>query len=272
MIQDIYPHSFNNQYETDAVITSNDNVIIFESSKVLIKNDENEIVFPKHADCKGDVEFVYLFSIDDIKYFSVKNYDELPDGYSFMDIREIRDMKMQPKHSIFAALTAKHILDWYRDTQYCGRCGNKMNQSKRERAMTCSECGYTAYPRIMPAVIVGVRNGDKLLMTKYRTGYQHYALVAGFTEIGETMEETVAREVMEEAGLKVKNITYYKSQPWGLANDILLGYYCDVDGDTTIHMDESELKFAQWVKREDIELQPDEFSLTNEMMYMFKKG
>ena len=124
----------------------------------------------------------------------------------------------------------------------------------------------------MPAVIVGVKNGDSILLTKYRTGFQHNALIAGFTEIGETAEETVAREVMEEAGIRVKNITYYKTQPWGIANDLLIGYYCDLDGDPSINMDKSELKYAAWVKREDIQLQPDETSLTNEMMMMFKNG
>ena len=107
----------------------------------------------------------------------------------------------------------------------------------------------------MPAVIVGVINGDKILLTKYRTGFKYNALIAGFTEIGETVEETVQREVMEEAGIKVKNIRYYKSQPWGSANDILLGFYCDVDGDDTITMDAEELKYAEWVQREQIELQ-----------------
>ena len=100
----------------------------------------------------------------------------------------------------------------------------------------------------------------------------HNALIAGFTEIGETAEETVQREVMEEAGIKVKNITYYKSQPWGSANDILLGYYCEVDGSDIITMDSEELKYAEWVNREDIVLQPGNFSLTNEMMRMFKEG
>lgn len=138
--------------------------------------------------------------------------------------------------------------------------------------MVCPGCGYTAYPRIMPAVIVGVTNGDKILITRYRVGYGHNALIAGFTEIGETLEETVAREVMEEAGVRVKNIRYYKSQPWGFANDILMGFYCDVDGDTEIHMDDQELKQAGWVEREQIQLQPDNFSLTNEMMEKFKNG
>ena len=80
--------------------------------------------------------------------------------------------------------------------------------------MRCSACGNTVYPKIAPAVIVGVINGDKILLTKYNgRAYKKYALIAGFTEIGETAEETVAREVMEEAGIKVKDITYYKSQP-----------------------------------------------------------
>ena len=96
--------------------------------------------------------------------------------------------------------------------------------------------------------------------------------MAGFTEIGETLEGTVEREVMEEAGLKVKNIRYYKSQPWGMAQDILVGFFCDVDGDDEIHMDRDELKYAEWVKREDIVLQPNNLSLTNEMMKVFKEG
>ena len=96
--------------------------------------------------------------------------------------------------------------------------------------------------------------------------------MAGFTEIGETLEQTVAREVMEETGLKVTNIRYYKSQPWGIAGDLLAGFYCDVQGDDTIKMDEGELKVAEWRTRSDIELQPGQFSLTNEMMMLFKEG
>ena len=77
----------------------------------------------------------------------------------------------------------------------------------------------------MPAVIVGITHGDEIVLTKYARGFAHYALVAGFTEIGETLEETVQREVMEEVGLKVKNIRYYKSQPWGIVDDILMGFF-----------------------------------------------
>ena len=100
----------------------------------------------------------------------------------------------------------------------------------------------------------------------------YYALIAGFTEIGETFEQTVAREAMEETGLRVKNIRYYKSQPWGVVDDILAGFYCELDGDDVITRDEAELAVAQWTRREDVVLQPDDLSLTNEMMTLFKEG
>ena len=96
------------------------------------------------------------------------------------------------------------------------------------------------------------------------------ALVAGFAEIGESLESTVSREVMEETGIKVKNIRYYKSQPWGIAANMLAGFFCEADGDCTIHMDENELKYAEWLGREEIVLQPYDHSLTNEMMKLFK--
>ena len=90
-----------------------------------------------------------------------------------------------------------------------------------ERMMQCPKCGLMEFPKICPAVIIGVIDGDRILMSKYAgREYKKYALLAGFTEIGETLEETVSREVMEEVGLKVKNITYYKNQPWAFSGEI----------------------------------------------------
>lgn len=268
MIQDIFPHKLYNQYDKTAVAAASDWVLYFDGNKLLV-TDSGE--FPKVSDFAAG-EFTYLFTVDTERYFLLKNLDAVPKGMHITDVPTLRREHTMEKHKIYAALTGKHLADWYRDTKFCGRCGTSMRHSETERAMKCPSCGYTAYPRIMPAVIVGVRNGDSLLLTRYRTGFGHNALIAGFTEIGETAEETVAREVMEEAGVRVKNIQYYKTQPWGIANDLLLGYYCDLDGDLTIHMDANELKYAEWVKREDIVLQPDDFSLTNEMMTMFQKG
>ena len=195
---------------------------------------------------------------------------EVPDGFEYLDFFQAR----RNLSNVFGMIifTGYHLHMWYSGRRFCGYCGKAVVHDSLERAVCCPACGQKNFPRIMPAVIVGVIHGDRLLQTKYSSGFQYYALIAGFTEVGETLEETVQREVMEETGLRVKNIRYYKSQPWGLAGDVLAGFYCDLDGDDTITMDKNELAVAVWRHRSEIELQPDNYSLTNEMMRRFKEG
>ncbi len=274
MIQDIFPHIMHNSFKPGLSPDADSIVIALNGNDVLIKGD----LFPKLSDLpwldRG--RLTYLFGVDDEnRYFlyDVETPDEIkaPEGYEFVNIRKLRSSGFPKKYRVFVAFTALQLANWYRNNRFCGRCGKMTFLDDKERAIRC-ECGNIIYPRIVPAVIVGVTNGDKLLVTKYARGFAHYALVAGFTEIGETLEETAAREVMEETGLKVKNIRYYKSQPWGIVDDLLVGYFCDLDGSDAITMDSSELKVAEWRSRDEIELQPDDYSLTNEMMKMFKEG
>lgn len=277
MIQDIFPAKFYNHFENQKA-SEEDFVFLFSESKVLVCYNQNSrtLTFPTCGDfsIKGS-SAKYLFSIDNQKYFLMPDKTEVPavmSDYSFYTPRQLRDMPLSSNVQLFAVFSAYHLWKWYDDNKFCGHCGHLLEHDTVERALYCPECKTKIYPRINPAVIIGIINGDKILITKYRTGYAHSALVAGFTEFGETLEQTVEREVMEEVGLKVKNIRYYKSQPWALAQDILAGFYCEVDGDDTIKMDEGELKYAEWVSRDAVELQPNDYSLTNEMMKMFKSG
>ena len=181
---------------------------------------------------------------------------------------------MISKNVCFAMMTAWHLFDWYRSNRFCGRCGEKTVHDAKERMMRCPSCGNMIFPKIAPSVIVGVINGEKLLLSKYANrNYTRYGMIAGFTEIGETVEETVAREVMEEVGLKVKNIRYYKTQPWGVTGGLLLGYYCDLDGENdTITLDETELSMAEWYPRNALPAHDDGISLTREMIRVFEEG
>ena len=141
------------------------------------------------------------------------------------------------------------------------------------RALKCS-CGNLVFPVIAPAVIVGVIHEDKILVTRYAgREFKGLALIAGFCEIGETAEDTVRREVMEEAGLRVKNIRYFASQPWGFASNLLLGYYAELDGSDEIHLDEEELQSAVWVSRTELEpVVENRLSLTGTMIERFRLG
>ena len=281
MIQDIFPAKFYNHYEEQSACQE-DSVFLFSEGKVLARYNQRSqsLGFPTCGDFSDQkLCSTYLFSIDNQKYFLMPENAEMPvdlSDFSFYTLRQLRDLPLAPeaKVSLFAAFSAYHLWKWYDDNKFCGHCGKPLVHDTVERALCCPECKTKIYPRINPAVIIGILNQkkDKILITKYRTGYAHSALVAGFTEFGETLEQTVEREVMEEVGLKVKNIRYYKSQPWALAQDLLAGFFCEVDGDETIKMDESELKYAEWVSHEEVELQPNDYSLTNEMTKLFKTG
>ncbi|MGI5888496.1 MAG: NAD(+) diphosphatase, partial [Oscillospiraceae bacterium] len=151
-----------------------------------------------------------------------------------------------------------------------GRCGSRMDDSVTERALVCPSCGLTVYPRINPAVIVGVVHGDSLLVTHYRgRPYRHLALVAGFSEIGESCEDTVRREVREETGIDVGSVLFYKSQPWPISDSLLMGFFAEADNPGKIAVQETELSEAHWCPRDQLPVGSG-FSLTEEMMDRFR--
>lgn len=276
MIQDIEPYHLDNQYKT--VLPDGEcYAMYYEDHAVLARQTEHGIEFPRFRELERLNEeiyedAVYLFSVDEERYYLVQEINREPlSGFSMENTEIFR--RVLPGHHAFAGITGYQLYNWYKNRRYCGRCGHLMRPSSKERMMYCGECGNMEYPKICPAVIVGVTHGDRLLMSKYAGRvYKNYALIAGFTEIGETVEQTVAREVMEEVGLKVKNIRYYKSQPWAFTDTLLMGFYCDLEGDDTIRLDENELATAQWFKREEIPEPVSRESLTNEMILRFKNG
>ena len=276
MIQDILPHVYDVSYKK-VDITPNDTVLIYRDDGLLCNVIDGNITYPTAREVENVFSKVYdkakfVLSIDDTNYFELReNIDAFLD-YDYVGKRDFRTLR--PDYLVFAGVTGFHIHDWYTDTSYCGKCGTNMKGSETERAMVCPNCKKVYYPQICPSVIVGVIDGDKLLMTKYcisHSKHRNYALVAGYVEVGESFEDTVKREVMEEVGLKVKNIRYFASQPWPFTNTLLAGYFCDVDGKNELTVDEKELSTAVWLNRDEI---PDTntISLTGTMMMAFKKG
>ena len=296
MIQNIAPKKLYNEYRQKRV-SANDYIVVVCKNKILIREAGGRIRFPRLSELLAEQPFsmeqpfamegisgrisdsLYLFRIDEDLYFLYPafTYPDDMEGYHLhlqdnaLHWMKFADIRSQADHEVcFAAYTAYHLYQWYRSNQFCGCCGAHTVPDQNERMLYCTKCGNQIYPRIAPAVIAAVTNGDKILLTKYANReYKRYALIAGFTEIGETAEETVRREVMEEAGLSVKNIRYYKSQPWGIDGNLLFGYFAELSGSDEIRMDQNELSAAEWVSREQLKDMDDSFSLTREMMRVF---
>lgn len=232
----------------------------------------------KAAEAGG--RLVYLFTISGTSYYSFLYADRQTPDFSFTGMSFLPfsfENRPLPKNVYFGAETAFQLSTWYNDNRHCGRCGGHMTVHPKIRCVRCSECGYMVFPRVLPAVIIAVIHNDKILMIRYRgreeDGYAGTALIAGFCEIGETIEDTVRREVMEEAGLKAANIRYYKSQPWGFASNLLFGAVCDIEGSDEITVrDTDEVAEAVWLTRDEVHKKYNGVSLTNEMIAWFKYG
>jgi len=215
---------------------------------------------------KNLLDYSYLKSE---KYYTNDNSGKTEDE-RFYYLPALKFRSLKPLNISFAVITAWQLYTWYRDNKYCGRCGQKTMLDSKERMIKCSNCGNMIYPKICPGVIVGIIHRGRILLTKYANkGYNRYALVAGFTEIGETLEESAKREAFEEVGLKLKNITFYKSQPWSASSSLLTGFFAEVDGSDKVVLETDELKEGTWFYPEDIVQMHEGVSLTEEMINHF---
>ena len=280
MIHEIASHVLNNEFKIcDPKPT--DFLVCYDGSKTLLKKSGDGYAIPRVGellDLQGkkleDFEGHYLFSIDDTAFFlddSPKGEDDaVPAGCEYMGSRTFRGMNPVER---MGGATATHIAHWESLNKFCGRCGNVTIRGDHERSIICPKCGNVVYPRISPVVIVAVRNGDKLLMAhNIDNPNPRLFLISGFVEVGESLEQAVHREVMEEAGLRVKNIHYFGSQPWPFSDSLIAGFTAELDGNDTICMQKEELSEAMWVSREDIPEYETDVSISCCLIENFRRG
>lgn len=276
MIHDIEPRIFSNKF-INMKSQPNDLFLSYEGDLVLVREEKDKLWYPSFADYRASHPNLsenakFLFSIDSLNYFLVeeKGLDSV-EGWVYASTGRFRT---EPKYwRSFAGAIGWQLNRWYANHLYCSRCGKPMKPSEKERMLLCDACGFSVYPTISPCVIVAVHDGDRILLTKYAgRAYTRYALIAGFVEVGESLEQAVQREVLEEVGVKVKNLRFYKSQPWPFTDTILSGFYAELDGHDEITLDQNELETAVWVDRADVPPNELGISLTGEIMDNFRMG
>ncbi len=282
MLQDLSFGTLQNEFHVYPP-SPEDMVLCFRGSDVLLRrNSDDTLELPRVSAVSlwanswqpwRQEQLRYVFTMQQVRYhLYMGTAGDCPDPlWQYESVRPLR--QLTSKEVCFAVMTAWHLYNWYRANRFCGACGAPTIHDDKERMVRCPACGNLIFPRISPAVIVAVTDGDRLLLSKYAgRAYTRYALLAGYTEIGETLEGTIRREVMEEVGLQIKNIRYYKSQPWGVDGNLLAGFFCDLDGDDTIRLDRTELAMAQWYDRNNLPAHDDGISLTREMIRVFEEG
>ena len=161
---------------------------------------------------------------------------------------------------------AVQIVEWDRNHRYCGRCGAETERKPDELARVCPRCGLQQFPRISPAVIVRIERGDELLLARsphFAPGV--YSTLAGFVEPGESLEDTVIREVREEVGVEVTNVRYFGSQPWPFPHSLMIGFVADWAAGE-IRPQEGEIEDAGWFTVETLLGLPSRFSIARSLL------
>jgi len=270
MFQDIFPHVYHNEFSKKPP-EGRDHILIFSDSGLLCRIEDKALILPTLAELGAEFAGAkHLFTIDETGYYLHEGEPPAAGiGWDYQNTRPLRDCRADDH--LFAMAAGESLWRWYRANRFCGRCGRQMVHGEKERSQVCPGCGHTVYPKICPAVIVAVHDGDRLVLTKYRgRPFKKFALIAGFNEIGESIEDTVRREVLEEVGLHVKNLRFYKSQPWTFTDTLLMGFYAELDGDDAITIQEDELSEGAWYHRTEIPQDYSPISLTGEMIEYFR--
>lgn len=197
------------------------------------------------------------------KAFSVEDREHSIPNFEFVPLR--KTFFFLPEGIYDLACKMEELVYWSNETKFCGRCGGKMKFSS-SISKTCTKCGHEVWPSLQIAIIVLVKRDDKVLLVQSKNFKSDYmGLVAGFVETGETLEQAVNREVMEETGLKIKNLRYIKSQVWPFPCNLMAGYVADYEsGD--IQIQESELSKGGWYSRDKMPPLPDEASIARQII------
>jgi NAD+ diphosphatase len=187
-----------------------------------------------------------------------------PPGYAW---RSLRALYGQIDEATFAACgRAVHVADWVMSSRFCGACGAATERAPGERAMRCTACNNMYYPRIAPAVIVLVRRGDEALLARgARFPLPFFSTLAGFSEIGESLEETLAREVREEVGIEIHRARYFGSQPWPFPHSLMIGFTAEWKSGE-LAPDPKEIAEAAWYKADALPMVPPPLSIARALI------
>lgn len=272
MINEINQELLNKKYIHDLKPCDEDFLLCYRDNQVLLKESGDDYELPRRNDfMEPGGSPVYLFSISSSHYFGIFDSLKSHPSFEFHDIFVLRTLKN--KELAWLGALGHQLMVWHHNHQYCGRCGSRTGLKKDERATVCPTCNLITFPTISPAIIVVITCNNRILLAKGKNWKNNlYSLLAGYVEAGESIEETVVREVKEEVGVDIYNLKYYKSQPWPFSASLMLGFTAEADDTQPIIIDENEIKEAHWFDRDNLPPHVSGISISGDLITAFEQG
>ncbi|MHA6531746.1 NAD(+) diphosphatase [Paenibacillus sp. BAC0078] len=244
--------------------------LIFHSGKLLVTETGGLTGIPLAISLEElsmtPIRTLYLGTFEDIPCFAAEVAAETaePEGMAFRPLRPLYELLDEDLFHL--AGRGIQLLAWDETHQFCGKCATSTVLSQVEHSRTCPACGQVSYPRIAPAVITAILKDNKLLLAHSPHFVNNmYGLIAGFVEPGETLEDCVQREIQEEVGIRVKNITYFGSQQWPFPHSLMVGFLAEYEsGEITV--DGEELDHADWFELDQLPVIPPHVSIARKII------
>lgn len=244
-----------------------------QDQKLLLRKSDEAYDLPRFKELEGfdliPEQPLFLGSLDGIQCLAADLPEEMavPDIFTLRSIRTLLG-RIDDDLAYIAGL-ANQLVHWNMTHTYCGRCGSPFMNMPDERAKQCPNCGLINYPRLSPAVIVAILKDEEILLANsQRFPAKFYSVLAGFVEPGETLEDCVKREILEEVGIEVKNIRYFGSQPWPFPDSLMIAFTAEYSGGK-IAVDYSEILDAGWFSAENLPNIPPRFSIARQLIDWF---
>lgn len=250
---------------------------IFKAEELLLYQADDTNTLPQLTDLSTlqlDItqqHYLGLYGTTPCYVAEVADTQAPPSGMLFQPLRAPYHLGNNEDFFLIAS-RAKQILTWDKTTQFCGHCGYKTQPSDKERAKMCTHCAALFYPHVAPVVLALVWRKNEILLGRsphFQKGI--YSLLAGFVEPGETLEQAVAREIKEEVGISVKNLTYFASQPWPFPSNLMIGFMAEYESGEMV-LDPLEIEDAQWFSIDTLPPLPSPISLSRQMIDVFLKN
>lgn len=245
------------------------NYAIVIRGKELLVNTDFTLPLTEQIEINDNNRYVAVSSTDNNTYKAIRVSDNEITPTDTQQWSELRPMYgLMPEEQFRMSGKGLQMIHWHEHSRYCPMCGTT-TEHFLDNATKCPSCGYEIFPMIAPAAIVLVEKGDEILMVRAKNfRSDNYGLVAGFLEVGETLEECVERELMEEVGIKVKNIKYFGNQPWPFPSGLMVGYTAEYESGQ-IRLQEEELTDGGFFHYSNLPKLPGKMSIARKMIDHF---
>tara|TARA_S200000501_G_scaffold68853_1_gene60723 strand:+ start:4965 stop:5858 length:894 start_codon:yes stop_codon:yes gene_type:complete len=255
---------FTSSFSTKQTPKENDLIVsINESKKILFNKKEKSFI---HNNLNSHIEdkVFEIFKVESNSVFLTGALNNNNEDLIYLSKRELYPYLNE--ESLMIVSRSFQLFDWIYKQNYCSRTGNKLSEIRDDLSKFCDSCPREYYPKMSPCILVILTHGTEILLVRHNSEIRTlYTAIAGFVDLGETLEECVEREVFEEVGLKINNINYVGSQSWPFPNQLMMAFQAEAIS-RDVQIDENEILEASWFKPNDLPKIPPEPSLSNQLI------